>query len=92
VTERDGRRAAEQHAERIRWRKPIAAETHTGRCRTDVERLADRLNTPVQATRAHGLKLALAPSWWASRWLCQITLMIVFLHDADLYAVATLIV
>lgn len=64
------------------------AETHTGRCRTDVERLADRLNMPVQATRAHGLKLALAPSWW----LCQISFIIVFLHDADLYAVATLIV
>jgi hypothetical protein len=68
------------------------AETHTGRCRRDVERLADRLNMPVQATRAHGLKLALAPSWWASRWLCQISFIIVFLHDADLYAVATLIV
>jgi DNA polymerase I len=37
--------------------------TLTGRRRTDVRRLTDRLNSPVQGTGADGLKLALALLW-----------------------------
>jgi DNA polymerase-1 len=37
--------------------------TLSGRRRTDVRRLTDRLNTPVQGTGADGLKLALALLW-----------------------------
>ena len=37
--------------------------TPTGRRRTDVQRLTDRLNAPVQGTGADGLKLALALLW-----------------------------
>jgi DNA polymerase I len=37
--------------------------TLTGRRRTSVEKLTDRLNAPVQGTEADGLKLALALLW-----------------------------
>ena len=41
---------------------PVAVETRTltGRRRTNVEKLTDRLNARVQGTAAEGLKLALA--------------------------------
>ena len=37
--------------------------TLTGRRRTSIEKLTDRLNAPVQGTGADGLKLALALLW-----------------------------
>jgi DNA polymerase I len=46
--------------ERLDWlRGDTETRTLSGRRRTDVRRLTDRLNAPVQGTGAHGLKLAL---------------------------------
>jgi DNA polymerase I len=44
---------------------PVAGETRTltGRRRTNVEKLTDHLNAPVQGSAADGLKLALALLW-----------------------------
>ena len=56
------------------------AETLTGRCRTDVERLADRLNTPVQGTGADSLKLALALLWERSD-ECPSSVPVLVCHD-----------
>jgi DNA polymerase-1 len=51
-------------SERLAWQRgDTETRTLTGRRRTDVERLTDRLNAPVQGTAADGLKLALALLW-----------------------------
>jgi DNA polymerase-1 len=50
--------------ERRAWlRSETETRTLSGRRRTDVQRLIDRLNSPVQGTSADGLKLALALLW-----------------------------
>jgi DNA polymerase I-like protein with 3'-5' exonuclease and polymerase domains len=50
--------------ERRAWQRgETETRTLTGRRRTNVEKLADRLNSPVQGTAADGLKLALALLW-----------------------------
>ena len=49
---------------RLDWlRGDTETRTLSGRRRTDVRRLTDRLNAPVQGTGADGLKLALALLW-----------------------------
>jgi len=47
------------------WPRRGEAKTRTltGRRRTNVEKLTDRLNAPVQGTAADGLKLAFAVMW-----------------------------
>jgi DNA polymerase-1 len=42
---------------------PVETRTLTGRRRTNVEKLTDRLNGPIQGAAADGLKLALALLW-----------------------------
>jgi DNA polymerase-1 len=54
--------------------------TLTGRRRTNVERLTDRLNTPVQGTGADGLKLALA-LLWERRGGCPSAVPVLVCHD-----------
>jgi DNA polymerase I len=54
--------------------------TPTGRRRTKVERLTDRLNTPVQGTGADGLKLALA-LLWERRDECPGAVPVLVCHD-----------
>jgi len=54
--------------------------TLTGRRRTNVERLTDRLNAPVQGTRAGGLKLALA-LLWERRAECPGAVPVLVCHD-----------
>jgi DNA polymerase I len=54
--------------------------TLSGRRRTDVERLTDRLNTPVQGTGADGLKLALA-LLWERREKCPGAVPVIVCHD-----------
>jgi DNA polymerase I-like protein with 3'-5' exonuclease and polymerase domains len=50
--------------ERRTWQRgETETRTLTARRRMDIEKLTDRLNTPVQGTGADGLKLALAPLW-----------------------------
>jgi DNA polymerase-1 len=50
--------------QRQAWlRNETETRTLSGRWRTDVRRLTDRLNAPVQGTAADGLKLALALLW-----------------------------
>jgi DNA polymerase-1 len=50
--------------ERRAWqRRDTETRTHTGRRRTNVHKLTDRLNAPVQGSGADGLKLALALLW-----------------------------
>jgi DNA polymerase-1 len=50
--------------ERRAWQRgDTETRTLTGRRRTDVQRLTDRLNSPVQGTGADALKLALALLW-----------------------------
>src|SRR3712207_1329932 len=59
-----------------------ATETRTlsGRRRTDVQRLTDRFNAPVQGTAADGLKLALA-LLWEHRDECQGAVPVLVCHD-----------
>src|SRR5215213_9644054 len=54
--------------------------TLTGRRRTNVERLTDRLNAPVQGTGADGLKLALA-LLWERRSECPGAVPVLVCHD-----------
>src|SRR5215217_5751120 len=54
--------------------------TLTGRRRTNVERLTDRLNAPVQGTRSGGLKLALA-LLWERRAECPGAVPVLVCHD-----------
>ena len=55
-------------------------QTLTGRRRTNVARLTDRLNTPVQGTGADGLKLALA-LLWERRGECPGAVPVLVCHD-----------
>jgi DNA polymerase-1 len=57
-------------------------ETRTliGRRRTNVEKLTDRLNAPVQGTAADGLKLALA-FLWERRDECPVAVPVLVCHD-----------
>jgi DNA polymerase I len=67
--------------ERRAWQRgDTETRTLTGRRRTDVERLTDRLNAPVQGTAADGLKLALALVW-ESRDECQGAVPVLVCHD-----------
>src|SRR5688572_30101595 len=61
---------------------PVALETQTltGRRRTNVEKLTDRLNAPVQETAADGLKLALA-LLWERRDECPEAVPVLVCHD-----------
>ncbi len=52
----------------------------TGRRRTNVEKLTDRLNAPVQGTGADGLKLALA-LLWERRDECPGAVPVLVCHD-----------
>jgi DNA polymerase I len=54
--------------------------TLTGRLRTGVTQLTERLNSPVQGTGADGLKLALA-YLWERRHECPWTVPILAVHD-----------
>jgi DNA polymerase-1 len=54
--------------------------TLTGRRRTNVERLTDRLNAPVQGTGADGLKLALT-LLWERRGECPGVTLVLVCHD-----------
>jgi DNA polymerase-1 len=54
--------------------------TLSGRRRTDVQRLTDRLNAPVQGTGADGLKLALA-LLWERRGVCPGVVPVLVCHD-----------
>jgi DNA polymerase I-like protein with 3'-5' exonuclease and polymerase domains len=54
--------------------------TLTGRRPTDIERLTDRLNAPVQGTAADGLKLALA-LLWERRGECPGAVPVLVCHD-----------
>jgi DNA polymerase I len=67
--------------ERRAWHRGDAEpRTLTGRRRMDVQRLTDRLNTPVQGTGADGLKLALA-LLWERKDECPGTVPIIACHD-----------
>jgi DNA polymerase-1 len=55
-------------------------ETLTGRRRTNVQKLTDRLNAPVQGTGADGLKLALA-LLWERRSECPGAVPVLVCHD-----------
>jgi DNA polymerase-1 len=67
--------------ERQKWQCGVTeTQTLTGRRRTDVERLTDRLNTPVQGTGADGLKLALA-LLWERRDECSGAVPVIVCHD-----------
>jgi DNA polymerase-1 len=67
--------------ERRAWQRGhVETRTLTGRRRTGVERLTDRLNAPVQGTAADGLKLALALLW--ERWgECPRAVPVLVCHD-----------
>ncbi len=54
--------------------------TLTGRRRTNVQKLTDRLNAPVQGTGADGLKLALA-LLWERRDKCPGAMPVLVCHD-----------
>ena len=67
--------------ERQAWlRGETETRTLTGRRRTNVERLPDRLNAPVQGTGADGLKLALA-LLWERRNECPGAIPVLVCHD-----------
>jgi DNA polymerase-1 len=65
---------------RIWQRGELETWTLTGRRRTNVERLTDRLNAPVQGTAADGLKLALA-LLWERRSECPGAVPVLVCHD-----------
>jgi DNA polymerase-1 len=68
-------------AERRAWLRGHAEiRTLTGRRRMDVQRLTDRLNSPVQGTGADGLKLALA-LLWERRGECPGAVPVLVCHD-----------
>ena len=54
--------------------------TLTGRRRTSIEKLTDRLNAPVQGTGADGLKLALT-LLWERRGECPEAVPVLVCHD-----------
>jgi DNA polymerase-1 len=67
--------------ERRAWlRGGTETRTLIGRRRTDVEKLTDRLNAPVQGTAADGLKLALA-LLWERRSECLGAVPVLVCHD-----------
>jgi DNA polymerase I len=67
--------------ERRAWRHGnTETRTLTGRRRTNVEKLTDRLNAPVQGTAADGLKLALA-LLWERRGECPGAVSVLVCHD-----------
>jgi|SRR5215217_6827582 len=67
--------------ERQAWQRSRAeTRTLTGRRRTNVERLTDRLNAPVQGTGADGLKLALT-LLWERRGECLSAVPVLVCHD-----------
>jgi DNA polymerase I len=67
-------------SQRLVWhRGDTETWTLTGRRRTDVQRLTDRLNSPVQGTGADGLKLALALLW--ERRDCPGAVPVLVCHD-----------
>ncbi len=67
--------------ERRAWlRGDTETRTLTGRRRTDVEKLTDRLNAPVQGTAVDGLKLALA-LLWERRDECPGAMLVLVCHD-----------
>jgi DNA polymerase-1 len=67
--------------ERRAWlRGDIETRTLTDRRRTNVEKLTDRLNAPVQGTAADGLKLTLA-LLWERRSECPGAVPILVCHD-----------
>jgi DNA polymerase I-like protein with 3'-5' exonuclease and polymerase domains len=65
---------------RVWQRGQTETRTLTGRRRLDVEKLTDRLNTPVQGTGADGLKLALA-LMWERRSECPEAVPVLVCHD-----------
>jgi DNA polymerase I len=69
----DNERQAWQHGD-------TETRTLTGRRRTHVERLTDRLNAPVQGSGADGLKLALA-LLWERRNECPGAVPVLVCHD-----------
>jgi DNA polymerase I-like protein with 3'-5' exonuclease and polymerase domains len=67
--------------ERRAWlRSETETRTLNGRRRMDVQRLTDRLNSPVQGTGADGLKLALA-LLWERRSECTGAVPVLVCHD-----------
>jgi DNA polymerase I len=67
--------------ERGKWQcSETETQTLTGRRRSGVERLTDRLNTPVEGTGADGLKLALA-LLWERRDECPGAVPVIVCHD-----------
>jgi DNA polymerase-1 len=67
--------------ERRAWQRgETETRTLTGRRRTDVQRLTDRLNAPVQGTAADGLKVALA-LLWERRSECPWAVPVLVCHD-----------
>jgi DNA polymerase-1 len=67
--------------ERRAWlRGETVTRTLTGRRRTNVQKLTDRLNAPVQGTAADGLKLALALLWKRGS-ECPGTVPVLVCHD-----------
>src|SRR5215218_2079118 len=67
--------------QRRAWQRgEIETRTLSGRRRTDVKRLTERLNGPVQGTGADGLKLALA-FLWERRGECTGAVPVLVCHD-----------
>src|SRR5215210_3825739 len=67
--------------ERRAWQSgETETRTLTGKRRTNVERLTDRLNAPIQDTGADGLKLALALRW-ECRGECPGAVPVIVCHD-----------
>jgi DNA polymerase-1 len=67
--------------ERLAWhRGETETRTLTGRRRTNVEKLTDRLSAPVRGTTADGLKLALAIVWERSG-ACPRAVPVLECHD-----------
>jgi DNA polymerase I len=69
-----------EHERRSWQRGDTETPTLTGRRRTNIERLTDRLNAPVQGTGADGLKLALT-LLWERRGECPGAVPVLVCHD-----------
>jgi DNA polymerase I len=69
-----------EHERRSWQRGDTETRTLTGRRRTNIERLTDRLNAPVQGTGADGLKLALT-LLWERRGECPGAVPVLVCHD-----------
>jgi DNA polymerase-1 len=69
-----------EREQRAWQRSETKTQTLTGRRRTNVERLTDRLNAPVQGTGVDGLKLALA-LLWERRDECPSAVPVLVCHD-----------